>query len=146
MSIVRFSAGRVLQAVPTLVLVTLAIFALMHLAPGDPVTTMLGTDFSPETEQALRSQLGLDKPLPVQYLTWLGRAVAGDFGTSIRTKEPVAKMIGDRFVATATLAGFALVATILVAIPVGVISAANRNTGVDYLWMAGAVLGLSVPS
>jgi peptide/nickel transport system permease protein len=118
----------------------------MHMAPGDPVVTMLGTDFSPETEQALRRRLGLDQPLAVQYVTWVSKAVFGELGTSIKTSEPVGKMIGERFVATATLAGFALLAALVVAIPIGVVSAANRNTRLDYAAMGAAILGLSVPN
>jgi peptide/nickel transport system permease protein len=107
---------------------------------------MLGEGYTPAMEQALRQRLGLDQPLPVQYVTWVGRSVVGDLGTSIRTSQPVAQMIAERFTATFTLAVRALLLALLIAIPIGVVSAANRNGAGDYIAMAGAVVGLSVPN
>lgn len=146
MAITRFAAQRLVQMVPTLLLVTLVVFTLMHLAPGDPLVNMLGEGYTPQMEQALRQRLGLDQPLPVQYVTWIGRSLVGDLGTSIRTSQPVSQMIAERFTATFTLAVLALLLALLLAIPIGVLSAANRNSPVDYIAMAGAILGLSVPN
>jgi peptide/nickel transport system permease protein len=146
MAVARFTSRRLVQMVPTLLLVTLVVFTLMHLAPGDPVVNMLGEGYTPQMEQALRQRLGLDQPLPIQYVTWVSHSVVGDLGTSIRTNQPVSQMIAERFSATFSLALLALILALLLAIPIGVVSAANRNSPVDYLAMAGAVLGLSVPN
>src|SRR5262245_31126916 len=104
MAIARFTVRRLVQMVPTLLLVTLVVFMLMHLAPVDSVVNMLGEGYTPQMEQALRQRLGLDQPLPIQSVTWVSRSVVGDLGTSIRTNQPVSRMIVERFSATFSLA------------------------------------------
>jgi peptide/nickel transport system permease protein len=141
-----FAFRRLVQSVPTLALVSVVIFGLMHLAPGDPVALILGADAPPQASEALRVRLGLDRPLPLQFVVWIGHVLVGDLGTSIRTNEPVSKMIADRFAATSTLAGMALLVSLAVAVPVGVLSAARRNTLSDYLLLSGTILGLAIPN
>lgn len=136
---------RVAQALLALLGVSIVVFMLMHLVPGDPVRTALGTRFDPELYEALRERAGLDQPLVVQYFDWLGRALTGDLGVSFRSGEPVTQAILERLPATATLAFAALVVALVVAIPAGIISAMRQGTAVDYGATAFSQIGLSVP-
>ncbi len=96
--------------VPVLVVVSVVVFSIIHLTPGDPVSIMLREDADPAAAAALRKVLGLDRPLPIQYLTWVGRAARGELGRSIRTNQPVAEAILERLPVTLSLAGAAWVA------------------------------------
>jgi peptide/nickel transport system permease protein len=137
---------RVLQTPLVLLFVTLIVFALMHVSPGDPVDTMLGVFASPESVARLRKDFHLDRSLPEQYTLWLGRAVQGDLGYSIRTRESVRQIIRDRLPVSVALAAAATLLSLLVAVPAGVIAAYKRNTVWDYSLMAFTMLGLSVPN
>ncbi len=137
---------RLVSMVPVLFIVSIVIFSLIHLTPGDPVTTMLGEEATPEARDALRRQLGLDRPLPLQYAAWLGRVVTGDLGRSIRTNQPVAEAIGERLPITIELAVLATLIATSVAIPLGVISAVKRDTRLDFASRVGGLIGLSLPS
>jgi len=129
-----------------LLAVTVIIFSLIHLTPGDPVQSMLGQDFTPEAAQALRARYQLDRPLLEQYVLWVFRAIQGDLGISIRQSLPVTDMIAQRFPASLQLASLAMVFALLISIPAGIISAVRRNTWVDYLLTGITIGGLSIPN
>ena len=118
---------RLISMVPVLFVVSIVIFSLIHLTPGDPVLAMLGEEATPEARDLLRRQLGLDRPLPVQYAAWLGRVLTGDLGRSIRTNQPVAEAIGERLPITIELSVLAMVMALAVAIPAGLIAATRRR-------------------
>ena len=122
---------RIVSMVPVLLLVSLVIFSLIHLTPGDPVITMLGEEATPEARDRLRTQLGLDRPLPVQYVSWLARVLTGDLGRSIRTNQPVAEAIYERLPVTVELAFLALAIALAIALPAGIIAATRRGTFAD---------------
>ncbi len=137
---------RLFLLVPTLLGVTLAAFLMLHLTPGDPVAIMLG-EFASKTEVArLRRDLGLDQPLPLQYLKFVERALRGDLGTSIRSRREVTAEIGDRISSTVGLTLAAMVLAVSVGVPVGVIAATTKHVMVDSAAMAFALLGLSMPT
>ena len=136
---------RIVYLLLTLLLVSFIIFYLIHLIPGDPVTAMIGDEASTEDINAFRKDLGLDKPLPTQFAIWLGKIVTGDFGTSIKTKRSISRSIRERFPVTMTLTIFATLFAILLAVPSGTMAALHHNTSVDYSFMLGAILGVSIP-
>ncbi|MCF1471933.1 ABC transporter permease [Agrobacterium vitis] len=116
----------------TLAAVSILIFVLMDVLPGDPAAVMLGTSASPDTLAALRHELGLDQPLAIRYLHWLAGAVTGDLGQSYTYGVPVAGLIGERLTVTLPLAVMAIFLSMAIAIPMGVASASRRNSGFDY--------------
>jgi peptide/nickel transport system permease protein len=124
---------RLIGAVPVLLAISFLIFLLLHIAPGDPVTLMLGDNATPEDVARLRAELGLDKPLLVQYGDFLSRAVRGDFGRSLKFGEPVMKLVAERLPATLELAFASLFVAILIAVPLGVYSAIKHNSLLDHL-------------
>lgn len=128
-----YTLKRLLQAVPVLILSTIFVFLLLHLSPGDPALNLLGVDAAPEEIEAVRSKLGLDKPLPVQYGIWLGNVLKGDLGTSFIHRRPVAELIGQRLLATVQLALAAILIAILLSFLLGVVSAMCANKPVDWL-------------
>lgn len=130
----------------TLLLVSVLIFLVMDVLPGDPAAIMLGTSASPETLAALRRELGLDQPLVWRYLQWLGGMLVGDLGRSYTYDVPVAGLIIDRLVVTLPLALMAILLSILIAIPLGVASAFRRNSGFDYLGGFLSQLFIAVPA
>jgi peptide/nickel transport system permease protein len=131
---------------PVAFLVTVGVFMLIHLSPGDPALILLGEDRSPQAIAAIHEQLGLDKPLYVQYLTWIGRIAHGDLGRSITTHQPVSIAIGERLPATLELGGIALIWSLLVAIPLGTIAAVRRGSLADHLATGITVGGVSIPN
>ncbi|PYN86652.1 MAG: glutathione ABC transporter permease GsiC [Candidatus Rokuibacteriota bacterium] len=141
----RYLAKRLLVAIPSLLIASLIVFTLPRLIPGDVVMLMLAEKAYAKDLDELRAKLGLDRPLPVQYVEWLGRAVRGDLGESLWTKRPVLEEIGQRLPLTFELAVFGLSFALLIAIPVGLISAARHDTIQDYIARSAAILGLSVP-
>lgn len=132
--------------VPVAFLVTVGVFMLIHLSPGDPALIILGEDRSPQAIAEVHQELGLDKPLYVQYVIWLGRAVHGDLGRSITTHEPVLTAITERLPATLELGITALVWSLIVAIPLGTIAAVRRGSVADRLATGITVAGVSVPN
>ena len=132
--------------VPVLVLVSVVIFMIIHLTPGDPVLVMLGEEASPEARDRLREELGLNAPLPVQYVLWAGRVVRGDLGHSIRTHQPVSEAILQRLPVTIELSLAAMLVSLSIALPAGIISALRRNTAADIGSSILALLGVSVPN
>jgi peptide/nickel transport system permease protein len=144
----RYAARRLLLLVPVLLGVTLLVFAIFYLTPGDPARAVLGDmgqGASPEALEALRHQLGLDRPWYVQYGDFLYKAVQGDLGRSFRGDRPVITEVLDRFPATLNLTLVSLVLAALMGIPMGILAAVKRNTWIDYTVMVIALLGVSLP-
>ena len=136
---------RLLLAVPVLFGVSLLVFAVMHLAPGDPAAIMLGAQATREDVTRLHRELGLDRPLPVQYARWLGRVVQGDLGRSIPLGREVLPEVLTRFRATLILTGGALLVAIVVGVPAGIVSATRQYSWLDRVSMGIAVTGVSLP-
>jgi len=137
---------RLLGMIPMLIGVSVVLFVLLHMAPGGPEAALLGGDISKETAAMLRRSLGLDQPLPVQYAEWLGSALRGNLGVSYLQGEPVSRVIGAHLGATAQLAAGALTLAVLVAVPLGVVSAVRANTWIDRSATGVALAGVSFPS
>jgi peptide/nickel transport system permease protein len=140
-----YVASRVAQAVVVLVGVAVLVFAIMQLVPGDPVRIALGTRYTEETGAALRARAGLDQPLLVQFFSWAGGAVTGDLGVSFRSGEPVTALILERLPATLSLAVLSIVVALLVAVPLGTISALRPRSAVDGVATVFSQAGISVP-
>ena len=132
--------------VPVVAVVSVVVFSLIHLTPGDPVSIMLREESDPATLATLRRELGLDRPLPVQYLTWLGRAARGELGRSIRTNQPVIEAIRERLPVTLSLTVAASLLALAVALPAGIVSAARRNSAADVAGTLIALTGISLPN
>jgi len=143
---VRYVLSRLLQAIPTLLLISFLTFIMGFLAPGDPIRMILGEHSDPQTVAQVRHELGLDQPWYVQYGRFVWSAVKGDFGISLYNRRPVGDVIRESFPATATLAVLAILLAIAVGIPAGIIAAVFHNRLPDRLSMAGVVLGISVPN
>ncbi|MFN8452214.1 MAG: nickel ABC transporter permease [Anaerolineae bacterium] len=136
---------RLFHAILVLWLVSVAVFAMLHLVPGDPVEMLAFESGTGADMEAMRERLGLNDPLPVQYLRFAGNALQGDLGRSIRSNRPVTEEFFSRFPNTATLAFLALGLALLIGIPAGVISAVKPNSVLDYFSMFVAVIGVSMP-
>jgi peptide/nickel transport system permease protein len=152
--VARFVAGRLVEAIPVLLLSSLLVFAILHLVPGDPVDAMLGAAAlgigTPEQHAQqvaqIREQLGLNDPLPLQYLHWLGNALHLDFGESFIRRQSVATLIAQRLPTTLELAGAALLLSVVVGMTMGIVAALRRNTPIDGLVMLISLGGVSMPS
>jgi len=142
----RYLLRRLLDLIPVLLGVALLVFGFLHLTPGDPATVLLGEQATPARVAALREQLGLDRPLPVQFAAFLGRILRGELGTSIETGLPVAQGIAQRWPATFELAAAAMLVAVGLGIPAGVLAAAYQNRAWDQLTMTGSLLGVSMPA
>lgn len=142
---IGYALRRTAQAVVVMLGVSVVVFLLIHLVPGDPIRLALGTRFDEGTYQALRERAGLDRPLPVQYVTWLGSALTGDLGVSFRTGRPVTQMILERLPATLSLAGASIFVALLIAVPLGVVSAIRQGSPVDYAATVFSQAGISIP-
>ena len=141
----RYVLSRVGQAAVVLLGVSIIVFGLMQLVPGDPVRVALGTRFDPETYQALRERAGLDRPLLVQYFSYLGNALTGDLGVSFRSGRPVTATLLERLPATLSLAGMSLLIALLIAIPLGLVSAIRSGKLSDYVSTVFSQIGVSIP-
>lgn len=142
-----YVARRLLGMVPVLLGITFLTFALVTFAPGDAMRLMLGTESANvENVERLRRELGLDQPWYVQYARYMGRLSQGDLGTSIASRQPVARQIAQRFPNTVILTVASLTVAILIAIPLGVLAAARHNTVVDYGAMGFAMIGVAMPN
>ena len=139
-------AGRLIALVPVLLGLSVLTYALLAMVPGDPVVTMLGLEATPESIATLRARYALDQPLPLRFLSWLGHAITGDLGRSIQTGRPVLGMVGTALVPTLQLAGAALLASLLIALPAGVVAATRRGRVADAAASLTALAGLSLPS
>lgn len=141
-----YAAKRLLLAIPTLAIVAVAVFAMLHLLPGDPAQLMLGDVESPEALARLHAELGLDRPLTVQFAMWIARVLHGDLGVSIVQQRPVLDMLLGSFAVTASIVVPAVVIAALLAIPLGMLAAWKQNTKVDAALMTLAIVFLSIPS
>jgi peptide/nickel transport system permease protein len=137
---------RLLGAIPTLVIASLLVFAFIHLIPGDPASVMLGDMADAEDIAALRTELGLDRPIWQQYLLWVSHVVQGDLGTSIYFQEPVLRVIGEGAETSAFLALFTMILIITIGIPAGIISASFHGTRIDQGLSGLTMLFASVPT
>jgi peptide/nickel transport system permease protein len=144
--VLRFLARRLLLTIPVLLGVATLVFSLIHLIPGDPAQAMLGETASQQDIDELRHRLGLDRPLLEQYVSFLGGAVRGDLGTSLRTGDPVTTQILDRMPATVELAMAAMVVALVFSLPLGIAAAVWRGTAIDHVAMTVALAGISVPN
>lgn len=142
---INYIVRRVAALIPVALGVVTLTFALIHLVPGDPVSAMLGDNARPADIAAMRHQLGLDRPLPRQYASFLGGLARGDLGESISMREPVARLIAERYPATLELAGAGIAVALLLAIPLGIIAGANPGGLGDIGAMGFAIAGISVP-
>ncbi len=137
---------RLVGTIPTMLLVTLAVFVIMRLTPGGPAVAMLGQQATPQAVAALEHKLGLDRPLYIQYLDWLGHALRGDLGRSAFGNQPVTELIVQRILPTAELGLLSMVIALAIGVAGGVIAATRHNTWVDALSSFLSILGVSTPS
>ncbi len=141
-----FLIKRIAIGLVTLLVASLVVFAVMEVLPGDPALIMLGMNASPEALATLREQMGLNQPLPVRYLDWLGGIFVGDFGRSYTYAAPVAQLMVERASVSLPLALIALTLSTIIAIPVGIYAAARRGRAGDTLSMGAAQIGVSIPN
>jgi peptide/nickel transport system permease protein len=143
----RWTLAKVLQTAVVLLIVSAVSFSVLKLAPGDPVELMLGEEYSKESHQSLMVQLGLDRPLPEQYVDWLGRFMHGDWGTSFVSRTPIFQYaFVEALPVTLVLAAAALALAILIGVPLGVVSAVRKDTGWDVAAAAFSLTGSAFPS
>lgn len=141
----QYFARRVIESIPVVIGVSILVFMLIHMIPGDPVVAMLGERATEENVTALRERLGFDEPLYEQYFLWAGRMLRGDLGNTVRGNIPVENELRNRFPATIELGLMALTLATLVGVPVGILSATKRNSLLDTASMFGALFGVSIP-
>ncbi len=141
----RYIYKRIVFLIPVLIGVSVLIFAIIHLAPGDPAETLLGPSATAQDLKELRTQLGLDKPLLSQYFSFLTNTLKGDLGRSIRTNNPVLEELLDRFRPSFMLASLSMLFALSLGIPLGIMAALRQNTWIDTLCNFVALLGFSLP-
>lgn len=137
---------RLLSLIPVLLVVSIVVFLLIHLIPGDPAAVMLGAQATPEQLAQLQEKMGLNKPLASQFYHWIVHVLQGDMGQSLVSDKDVNTLISERMPATIALTVYALVISLILAIPLGIISAVKQNTVWDYSSMIVALVGISVPN
>lgn len=142
----RFVLNRLLMALPTIAIVSITVFALIRFIPGDPAALMLGDMAQPEQVAAMRAELGLDRPIPQQFLIWSENVLSGDFGRSIVNGEPVLPLVASRFMVSAEIVLVAVALASLIAVPAGVIAAWRQNSLTDLALVGTATVLLSVPT
>jgi peptide/nickel transport system permease protein len=148
----RYIIRRILQLVPVLILVSIAVFLIIRIIPGDPVLVMLGVDpeervrISEEQYRVLQHQLGFDRPIYIQYLNWMDKILRGDLGMSLGSRRPILEILLERYPATIYLAVAALLTGLAIAIPTGVIAAIRQNKAADYAAMGFALWGIAMPN
>ncbi|SUB01504.1 Glutathione transport system permease protein gsiC [Pannonibacter phragmitetus] len=141
-----YIAKRLLVAIPTLLIISIFVFSLQKLLPGDPILVMAGEERDPAVLEMLREKYRLNDPLPVQYLTWLGGVMTGDLGVSLRTNQPVTELIAQKLPVTIQLAVMSMIFAFLIGVPMGILAAVKKNTAIDYIASIIALSGLSVPN
>ncbi len=144
-SLTKYIIRRVLALIPVLLGISILVFSLIRLIPGDPITVMLGEKARPEDIAVVRAQLGFDRPIYVQYLEYMGRLLRGNMGKSIINRTEVTRELLYRLPATIELVVFAMIIGVTVGISVGIVSAVRRNSLFDVVGMIGALLGVSMP-
>lgn len=142
----KYVVKRLIQTIPVLIGISIIVFALVNLQPGDPFSTMMDPNLSQEMKEQMLQKLGYNDPLPVQYFKWLMRAVCGDLGYSIAFKQPVVSVIGNCIGNTVILSICSLILSTVIAIPCGVISATHVRTKIDYAVTIFSFMGLSIPA
>ncbi|MEX2104268.1 MAG: ABC transporter permease [Bacilli bacterium] len=142
----KFVIRRILLTIPILFLVSILVFSLIHMIPGDPARVILGQEATPAAYEALRTELGLDQPILIQYFSWLGKVLQGDLGTSITDRVPVAELIAQRLPPTIELTIGTFIVALLIAFPAGILAAVRRKTWIDYSSTFVALGGMSIPS
>lgn len=143
----KYTVKRILQSIPLVLIVSIIAFLIIHMAPGDPIYMFINPETSnPVDVEVIRRNLGLDKPLPVQYFMWLGRVLKGDLGISYLHSRPVFTILMEKVPNTLILALVSTLFSFIVAIPAGIISAIKRNSIIDYLFSTLAFIGVSLPS
>jgi peptide/nickel transport system permease protein len=143
--LLAYIGRRLLATLPVMVVVAVVVFALLHLSPGDPAAIIAGDQATTQEIEKVRVQLGLDRPLAVQFASWVGDIARGDLGRSIYDGQPVARMIGQRLEPTLALALCTLLVSLVASLPMGIIAAWKAGTWIDRAIMGFAVLGFSVP-
>jgi peptide/nickel transport system permease protein len=144
--VITYILRRLLLMIPVAFLVTIGVFALARLSPADPVLVFAGEERDPVSLAEIRTQLGLDQPVPVQYVAWLSRAVQGDLGRSFQNRQQVSEAIIERLPATFQLGVAALLISVTFALVIGILSAVKRNSVVDLLSTSVTLMGVSFPS
>jgi peptide/nickel transport system permease protein len=144
--VAAYIARRLIHMAPIVVLITMIVFIVMQLTPGNPMSAMISPDVPPAEILERERQLGLDRPLVVQYVVWLREVMAGNLGYSTKGGRPVSGLIASRLMPTLALAGTAIAVSFVIGVPVGVISAVRRYSALDYLLTVLAFIGLSVPN
>jgi peptide/nickel transport system permease protein len=142
---IRYFIKRLLVAIPVLFVTALLVFSALHLAGGDPVSLLVGSTAPMETRERVRKKMGFDKPLPIQFGIYIGNVLKGDLGQSILSRRDVSEMIIDKLPVTAELGLTAFALAYLLAIPLGIIAALNRNTVIDWFSMLVSLIGVSMP-
>lgn len=137
---------RALTAIPTLIIVSIMVFAVQRMLPGDPALILAGDERDPQVIEFIRERYRLNDPLPVQYVAWLGQVLRGDLGQSFRTRQPVGEILVDKLPVTIELAVLSLLVAILIAVPTGVIAAVRKGSAVDYVSAFAALSGISIPN
>lgn len=137
---------RLAVALPTLLLVSMLVFLLQKLLPGDPALALAGEERSPEVIEYLRERYRLNDPVPVQYAAWLGNLLQGDFGNSIRTRLPIGTMLAEKLPVTIELATLAMLVALLIGLPLGILAALRPGSWLDYGASVFSLAGLSVPN
>ncbi len=137
---------RLLVAIPTLLIISIFVFSLQKLLPGDPILAMAGEERDPATLEFLRAKYHLNDPIILQYFAWLGGILVGDFGISLRTNQPVLELIGQKLPVTIQLAVMAMFFAMVIGIPIGILAAVKKNTWIDYVANIVALTGLSIPN
>jgi len=144
--VARYILRRILFMLPVALLVSFMAFMTVHLIPGDPARILLGEYATPQAVKALDQQLGLDKPLPVQFALWLWQALHGNLGQSIQLQEPVLQAIQDKLPVTAELGIASLLYALILAVPFGIYSATHKNSWVDWLTNVFSLLSTAIPN
>ena len=140
-----YVARRLVGAIPTLILISIFVFTLQKLLPGDPVLALAGEERDPQVIAFLREKYHLDQPIALQYVRWVGDLLHGDFGISLRTEQPVTALIASKLPVTLELAGLALAIALLIGIPAGIAAALRKGSALDYGSNVVALSGISVP-
>ncbi|MHA6692659.1 ABC transporter permease [Devosia sp. A449] len=143
---IKLILRRILLAIPTLIILSMIIFGLQRMLPGDPIMTMMAEESDPQVLAFLRDKYRLGDPVPIQYLAWVGNVLQGDFGRSLRTGLSVSDMILQKLPITVQLATMAMIMAMLIGIPAGIIAAVRKNTIVDYATNTVALSGMSIPN
>ncbi len=140
-----YIAKRLLHIVPTILMITFVVFVMMRSVPGDPVVSLLGDAYTEEDAARAREAFGLDKPIVVQYLIWLGKLVRGDWGTSILSGRPVLQDVLVRLPVTLELIVLSMAVALAIALPAAIVGAVRQNTWADYAATSAAMIGVSIP-